>query len=371
MQPLIAARRLDDLPGIEPASIWLRPVGLAPRGTAGSDALSLAAGRLAFTSVELLARTEDGTVVAAVAPTSALAPWAAPRGEATARRVADRLAALAAPRAPWAGLPLDRPLVMGVLNVTPDSMSDGGDFLAPDRAIAHGRALRNAGADIIDIGGESTRPGAAPLSAAEEFARVEPVIRALAADGALVSVDTRHAPVMAAALAAGARIVNDVTALSGDPDSLELVARTKTPVVLMHMQGEPQTMQHEPRYALASLDIADYLAARLERCVAAGIPRENIVVDPGIGFGKTIEHNLEIIARLALLQGVGCGVLLGLSRKGFVGRLSGVAVARERVAGSLAGALFGIGQGVQIVRVHDVAETKQAVSVWQAIIEGA
>jgi dihydropteroate synthase len=368
---MVTTYPLDALPEFLPTSLWLRPVGMTGRDDLGADAWTLAGSGLGFSSVELLARSGNGDVVAANVSLSQLDAWAAARGRAVADRVARQRAALTAPRAPWAGLALDRPRIMGVLNVTPDSMSDGGDFLAPEQAIAQGRAMMSAGADIIDIGGESTRPGAAPVSIDEEIRRIDPVIRGLAADGALISVDTRHARVMAAAMAAGARIVNDVTALAGDPESLAFVARTKAPVVLMHMQGEPRTMQQAPHYALASLDIADYLAARIERCVAADVTREAIVVDPGIGFGKSLEHNLEILARLSLFQALGSGVLLGLSRKSFISRLSGAATPKERLPGSLAGGLFGLAQGAQILRVHDVAETKQAVAAWQAMAAGA
>jgi dihydropteroate synthase len=360
---------LDDLPDIRPDSIRLRPLGLGAQAAPG--AFALAGGPMRFTSVELLARTTDGHVAATTATLERLPPWAAWRGHQTTRRIADQLAALTAARAPWAGLPLDRPLVMGVLNVTPDSMSDGGDFVAPEQAIAHGRAMMADGADIIDIGGESTRPGAAPVSVDEEIGRIEAIVRALADEGAVISIDTRHARVMEAALAAGARIINDITALTGDPDSLAVASRAQAPLVLMHMQGEPRTMQREPHYALASLDIADYLDGRVAHCIAAGIPRDAIIVDPGIGFGKTLAHNLEIVARLALLHGSGCGVLLGLSRKGFIGRLSGGAGPKERLPGSLAGALYGLSQGAQILRVHDVAATKHALAVWQAIAAGA
>jgi dihydropteroate synthase len=336
-------------------SAWPRPLGLLSGGVARDAvarglALPLAGGPIAFTAIELLGR-RGGDVVAAMAPL------------AEARALADpqKLAALSAARAPWAGFALDRPLVMGILNVTPDSFSDGGVFLAPDSAIARGRALMAAGADILDIGGESTRPGALPVPADEEIRRIAPVVRGLAEAGAVISIDTRKTAVMAAALAHGARIVNDVSALA-DEGAMALAARAQAPVVLMHRQGEPATMQRDPRYALASLDIVEWLAARIALCEAAGIPRARIVVDPGIGFGKTRAHNLEILRRLALFQALGCGVLVGLSRKSLVGGPAG-----ERLPGSLAGALFALSQGAQLLRVHDVAETRQAVEFWRAI----
>ncbi len=334
---------------------WPRPLGLVSGGAARESvarglALSLAGGPSAFTAIELVGR-RGGEVVAAIV---ALA-------EAGAVADPQKLAALSAARAPWAGLALDRPLVMGILNVTPDSFSDGGAFLAPADAIAQGRALLVAGADIIDIGGESTRPGALPVPADVEIGRIAPVVRGLAEAGAVLSIDTRKTAVMAAALAHGARIVNDVSALADD-GAMALVARKEAPVVLMHMQGEPATMQREPRYGLASLDIVEALAARVALCAAAGIPRARIVVDPGIGFGKTRGHNLEILRRLALFQALGCGVLVGVSRKSLVGGPAG-----ERLPGSLAGALFALSQGAQILRVHDVAETRQAIEFWRAI----
>jgi dihydropteroate synthase len=355
------------------ATPWLRPVGLvrgtaAARAVADGLALPLAGGGGAFGVVEVLARQPDGAVAAALASLPLLRAWAA-RGGAHAGELMQRLDTIAAPRPPWAGFALDRPLVMGIVNVTPDSFSDGGAFAAPEAAIAHGRALHAAGADILDIGGESTRPGAVPVAPAEEARRVVPVVRALSADGATVSIDTRHAAVMAAALAAGARIVNDVAALSGD-GSLEVVARTGAAVVLMHMQGEPATMQRDPHYVLASLDVVEALAARIAVCARAGIAPSRIVVDPGIGFGKTVAHNLEILARLGLFHALGTGVMVGVSRKSLVGKLAPAAVG-ERLPGSLAGALHALGEGVQIVRVHDVAQTRQAIALWQAIGAGA
>ena len=262
---------------------------------------------------------------------------------------------------------LDRPRVMAVINVTPDSFSDGGDRLDSGRAIEDGLAMIAAGADLLDVGGESTRPGAEPVPLEEELRRVVPVVRGLASQGAVVSVDTRRAPVMAEALDAGAALVNDVTALAGDPESLPLVARAGVPAVLMHMQGEPGTMQTDPRYDDAALDIFEFLDARLAACEAHGIPRERLAIDPGIGFGKTLDHNIELLDQLALYHGLGCPLVLGVSRKSFIGRLSGGPAPKERMPGSLAAALAGVDRGAQIVRVHDVAETVQALEVWRAI----
>ncbi|MCZ6467234.1 MAG: dihydropteroate synthase, partial [Alphaproteobacteria bacterium] len=267
----------------------------------------------------------------------------------------------------FAGLALGRPLIMGIINVTPDSFSDGGEALDAGRALARGRALADAGADIVDVGGESTRPGAAPVAVDDELARVLPVVRGLSEAGFVVSVDTRHARVMEAALDAGAAIINDITALTGDPGSLGVAAARAAPVILMHMQGDPRTMQDEPRYEDAALDVYDYLAGRVAACEAAGVERTRIAVDPGIGFGKTVDHNVRILNRLALYHGLGCALVLGVSRKSFIARLSRGEAPKQRLAGSLAAALAAVAQGAHILRVHDVAETRQALGVWSAI----
>lgn len=270
----------------------------------------------------------------------------------------------------FAGLSLAMPRIMGVINVTPDSFSDGGETFHADDAVRRGRQMLAEGADILDVGGESTRPGAPPVDAATEIARVMPVVEELARSGALISIDTRHAPVMRAAIAAGARIVNDVTALTGDPNSLAVVAASDASVVLMHMQGEPGTMQDAPRYDDAAREIFDYLKERVAVCEQAGIACTRIAVDPGIGFGKTVDHNLDILGRLDLYRGLGCPLLIGLSRKSFIAALSRGEPPKGRLAGSLAAALAALDQGVRLFRVHDVAETAQAFRVWQAIAAG-
>jgi len=262
---------------------------------------------------------------------------------------------------------LSRPLVMGIVNATPDSFSDGGDFYDTAAAIAHGHRLREEGADILDVGGESTRPGADPVPEPEETRRVVPVIEALAKAGAVVSIDTWHAGTMRAALDAGAAIVNDVTALTGDPASLPLVASRGVAVVLMHMQGEPRTMQANPVYEHAPRDIAKYLAGRIAACRAAGIADRLLCVDPGIGFGKTVAHNAEILADVGCLRELGVAVLIGASRKAFIGALSKGERPKERLPGSIAAALAAVSGGADILRVHDVAATRQALAVWQAV----
>ena len=269
----------------------------------------------------------------------------------------------------FAGLSLDKPRLFGVINVTPDSFSDGGEALALSEALKRGRAMLDDGADILDVGGESTRPGAEPVSAEEERARVVPVVKGLSEMGALVSIDTRRAEVMAAAIDAGAGIVNDVTALTGDQDSLGLVADRGVAVVLMHMQGEPGSMQENPQYENAAEDVFGILKARFEACEKAGILRHRIAVDPGIGFGKTVDHNLEILNRLDIYRGLGLPVLLGVSRKSFIAKLSRGEAPKDRVPGSLAAVLAAWAQGVRMFRVHDVAETRQALAVAQAIGE--
>lgn len=261
----------------------------------------------------------------------------------------------------------DRPLVMGIVNATPDSFSDGGDHYDAPAAIAHGIRLKEEGADILDVGGESTRPGAEPVPESEEIRRVVPVIAALAKAGAVISIDTWHAGTMRAALDAGAAIVNDVTALTGEAASLPLVASRKVGVVLMHMQGRPQTMQANPVYENAPRDIAQYLAARVAAVRAAGIAPENIAVDPGIGFGKTVAHNAEILAGVPRLREIGVAVLVGASRKAFIGALSKGERPKERLPGSIAAALAAVSGGADILRVHDVAATRQALAVWLAV----
>ena len=270
----------------------------------------------------------------------------------------------------WADIDLSAPAVMGVINVTPDSFSDGGDFSDSARAIDHGFALREAGADILDIGGESTRPRSDPVAVEEELDRVIPVIEALSKAGALISIDTRRAAVMKAAIAAGAGIVNDVTALTGDTESLATVAASGLPVVLMHMQGEPKNMQENPVYADAPRDIRDYFVDRLAACAMAGIAAGRIAIDPGIGFGKNDRHNIELIRDLALFHELGVAILLGVSRKSFIARLSRKEAAKQRMPGSLAAGLAGLDRGAQILRVHDVAETRQALAIWQAVAGG-
>ena len=260
---------------------------------------------------------------------------------------------------------------MGIVNVTPDSFSDGGRFLDPERAIAHGWHLIEDGADILDIGGESTRPGAQAITIAEEIDRVLPVIKGLKDSGVAISIDTRHAAVMRAALAAGAAILNDVSALTGDPESLAVGRDSDVPIVLMHMKGEPGTMQDDPRYDDVVMDIIGYLGDRIDACEAAGISRDRLIADPGIGFGQTVSHVLEVLESLAAFHALGVPLLLGVSRKRFIGAVDPRGKVGDRIGGSIAAALAGATRGAQILRVHDVRETVQALTVAKAISNAA
>ena len=276
--------------------------------------------------------------------------------------------------------PSRRPLVMGVLNVTPDSFSDGGRFAAPDRAVAHAQEMAAAGADLIDVGGDSTRPGSRPVPPDEQVGRVVPVLAALrdlGRQGRLsltVSIDTTRAAVAEAALDAGADVVNDVSAGRDDPELLPLVARRRVPVVLMHMQGTPATMQADPRYAEVVDEVATFLRERAAAAVAAGVDRSDVLLDPGIGFGKTAAHNLELLRRLAELReraGADRPLVVGASRKGFIGRVTGESEAANRVFGTAATVAWSVAHGASIVRVHDVGPMAQVVRMIGAIQTGA
>lgn len=276
------------------------------------------------------------------------------------------LTRLTSPRAPICGVPMDRPSIMGILNVTPDSFSDGGQHQG--REVEDAIKFVKDGADIIDIGGESTRPGADFVPPELEAARVVPVIEALMAKGAgPISVDTRKAAVAKAALSAGAGLFNDVTALTFDPESLNVAAESGAAVCLMHSVGTPADMQYNPSYNNALLDVYDFLNERIEACVAAGIPRARILLDPGIGFGKTDAHSLALLRGLSLFHSLGCALLLGVSRKSIVGRIANEPAPERRFAGSVALGLAGLNQGVQMLRVHDIAETRQAIALWSAL----
>lgn len=261
------------------------------------------------------------------------------------------------------------PVLMGVLNVTPDSFSDGGEFFSKEVAAARAGAMLEEGAGIIDVGGESTRPGSDPVSPEEEARRVIPVVQGILAEhpDAIVSIDTYRSETAGSALEAGVRIVNDVTALRGDPRMARVVAEARCPVILMHVLGEPKTMQHDPRYGDVVREVRDFLAERAEHAIAEGVEPEKIVVDPGIGFGKTLDHNLALLYHLDELVELGFPVLVGTSRKNFIGRITGVEEARDRVFGTVAANVIAYERGATLFRVHDVQANREALAVAQAI----
>ena len=360
------------------ARFYLRPTGLidAPFGFDG-QVVRLAGGLLWFGHVELTCiegvgqtSTELMNIETLEARLAALPDpeakrlqgvWSNITGSRSSLQLGERI------------IRVDEPQTVGILNITPDSFSDGGQFGDDAAAAADaGVAMAAAGAAIIDLGGESTRPGAKPVWEGDEIARVIPVVERLAKAGTALSIDTRKAAVMEAALAIAPVMINDVSALTYDQRSAEVVAEAAGPVVLMHHQGSPETMQQAPHYDRPVLfEVYDWLEARIDAAVAAGIDRKRIIVDPGIGFGKTVQHNLQLINGLALLHGLGCPIMLGASRKRMIGALSGEAPADQRLAGSITLALKGAEQGVQLLRVHDVAETVQALRVWRGLRDAA
>ncbi len=358
------------------ARLLLRPTAFvdAPFGLDG-QVLRLAGGLLWFSAVEAIVTTGGRRLAATLVPVAALdaliATLPAPHAEAARALVAR----ITAPRAALAlggrVVRLDQPQVMAILNMTPDSFSDGGRHDDPAGAADAAVTMASQGAAIVDIGGESTRPGARPVWEGDEIPRVVPVIERLRAAGVAVSIDTRKAGTAQAALAAGAQIINDVSALTFDPRMTGLAAASGAPVVLMHHQGSPETMHHSPRYDDALVEAYLWLEARVAAVAAAGVARSRILVDPGIGFGKALRHDLAILNGLSLFHGLGCGIVLGASRKRIVGALSNEAPVERRLGGSLALALAGAGQGVQLLRVHDVAETVQALHVWRGLRDAA
>lgn len=273
---------------------------------------------------------------------------------------------LSKPRPKWSGFRFTRPTLMGILNTTPDSFSDGGKFAAADAAIQHGKDMLAAGADMLDIGGESTRPGSEEVPVDEEIRRILPVIEGLR-DSGVISVDTRKKAVIQAGLDAGATIVNDVSGLTFDSDSMDLVSHRKCPTVIMHSQGTPDIMQDDPDYDHVLFDIYDWLEERLEACRLRGMDDSLLMIDPGIGFGKSLDHNLAILKGLALFHGLGVPLLVGLSRKSIIDKIIPGFAPHERLGGSIGGAMWLLKQGVQVIRAHDIAQSKQAMEVWQAI----
>jgi dihydropteroate synthase len=347
--------------------LYLRPIGflygdIAAEAVAEGAALPLAGGAISFTAAELIEGTPSSTERRLLG-----AEELAGLHDCDLARVLERITA---PRQPFAGLTFARPLIMGIVNVTPDSFSDGGLYDKTEGAIVRAAELAAAGADIVDVGGESTRPGSDPVEEGDELGRVLPVLEGLAGLQAAISIDTRKACVARAAAKAGAKIFNDVSALTYDPGSVAAAAQTGLSVILMHAKGEPKTMHLDPRYDDVVLEVYDYLERRIAMAQAAGIGRACIAADPGIGFGKTIDHTLALLANLSLLHGLGVPILVGASRKRFISGVAGGETPQSREPGSFAVALVAAAQGAQILRVHDVAGTRQALSVWQASVAG-
>ena len=354
-------------------SHYLRPIALAdsPQSEDG-EALRLAGGLVYASRFALI--TRDGTKITARTRYSVAELRAAmPDLPEVVHEQFDNLQRIHAPLQCGARtIRLDQPQVMGILNVTPDSFSDGGQFMDdPEVAGAHAAAMLEVGAAIIDVGGESTRPGAAAVWEGDELKRVIPAIERLAAAGAAISADTRRPAVMEAALSAGAHLINDVSALRHDPRSLEFAARSGAPVVLMHAPGEGEDLHGGSGYTDVVLDVFDWLAARRDAALAAGIAREKILLDPGIGFGKSVAENLLLLNALPLFHALGQPLLVGSSRKRLIGALSNEAPAHQRLGGSVALAVKAMDAGVQVLRVHDVAETVQAVRVWRGLKDAA
>jgi len=347
----------------------LRPTGFvdSPFGHDGKVA-RLAGGLNWFASVELIVVEGNERTASELVPVEGVenrfdddmaAQWQALTAPRPALRLGERT------------VRLDQPQVMGIVNATPDSFSDGGQFADAAGAAEAGAQMAADGAAIIDVGGESTRPGARSIWEGDEIERVIPVIRQLAAGGAAVSCDTRKADVMTAAVEAGARMINDVSALTYDARSAEVAAALNVPVVLMHHQGDPQTMQDDPRYDDVLVEVYLWLEERIAAAEEAGIGREHVLADPGFGFGKKVAHNLELMNGLALFHSLGCPLVIGASRKRTIGALSGEAPADKRIAGSIAFAMKAVEQGAQIVRVHDVPETVQALRIWRGMRDQA
>lgn len=347
----------------------LRPTGFvdSPFGHDGKVA-RLAGGLNWFASVEIISVDGNRRTGSELVPVEAIesrfddemaAQWKALTAPRSALQLGDRT------------IRLDQPQVMGIINATPDSFSDGGQFADAAGAAEAGADMTRDGAAIVDVGGESTRPGARSVWEGDEIERIAPIIRQLANGGAAISADTRKADVMTAAIEAGARLINDVSALTYDQRSAEVVASLGVPVVLMHHQGDPQTMQDDPRYDDVLVEIYQWLEERIEAAEDAGIDRSRILIDPGFGFGKNVSHNLELMNGLAIFHSLGCPLVVGASRKRTIGALSGEAPTDKRLAGSIAFALKAVEQGAQIVRVHDVPETVQGLRIWRGLRDQA
>jgi len=358
------------MPKADKSKIYLQPLGIL-RGCNAIEAVKagharwLAGGPLAFGIVKIIFRELSAGTRTALIPVAGLDPFMSKLAHVQQDMISSGFKKICGKRT---ALQKKQLLLQGIVNVTPDSFSDGGKYNQPTCAVAHARALIAAGADIIDIGGESTRPGARKISIDEELRRVIPVIEDLSDISVPISIDTRNAEVMNEALKAGATIVNDVSALCHDEKSLAVVQESDCPVILMHSQNRPDNMQDNPAYDDVTLDIYDYLENRIEACITSNIGRDRIIIDPGIGFGKTVDHNIALMSNLSLFHGLGVPIMLGVSRKSFIGHVSGHvsggAGAADRLSGSLAFGQAGYDLGIQILRVHDVEESRQARDAW-------
>lgn len=354
---------------------YLQPLGLL-RGCSRTDDnfKRLAGSEIYFSTLRIISRDDNKNIAATTIPVNKLNEYLAKLPADHVQEIITLLKNIEKTRPPmkinekwefnWI-----KPVIQGVLNMTPDSFSDGGEYNDLENSILRAQQMINDGASIIDIGGESTRPGAEKISIAQEISRVLPVIVALKENNIPLSIDSRNGDVMKAACVAGAHIINDVSALMHDIQSAHIVKQSNLPVILMHAKGDPETMQINPVYDSAVLDIFDYLQERIEFCEKQNISSDKIIVDPGIGFGKSLKHNLQILNGFSLFHGLGVPLLVGVSRKSFIGKISHEITPAKRVYGSIAAAQICLEQGAQIIRVHDVAPTKQALSVWNATID--
>lgn len=360
------------------AQIYLRPSGFVDGPLMDPDACRrLAGGAVWFSAVHVIARTQAGRCASCLVPVPGMSAFLEALPDPQRLRALDQWRHLTSARTTMPlprntrTLRFDQPMVMGILNMTPDSFSDGGRLTDKDAAATAAWHMAEAGAALVDIGGESTRPGAKPVWEQDEIDRVAPVLERLGTLSAGVSLDTRKAAVMRAGLKAGVDILNDVSALTWDPESLAVAAASPCPIVLMHAQGSPESMQDAPAYADALLDVYDWLEARVLACEAAGIARTRLILDPGVGFGKALRHNLDVLNGLSLFHALGCPLLVGVSRKRFIGALGREEPVDKRLPGTLAAVVHCLAQGVQILRVHDVTEAVQALRIWQGLRDAA
>ncbi|MBB45848.1 MAG: dihydropteroate synthase [Rhodospirillaceae bacterium] len=349
--------------------LYCRPINLIyspqlDQDNRESSYCRLAGGSLVFEKIELILRDQQH-IYSFESSIDAARAWALAEG--CMEELDELMLMIVSRRAGYFEEKDTSPLLMGIINVSPDSFFGAATSFNTEAAISRAHSLIAEGVDFIDVGGESTRPGSSSIKTSEEIDRVVAVIEGIKGFGVPISIDTSKAKVMEAALSAGASIINDITALTGDPNSLSLAAKYKVPVVLMHMKGTPLTMQKRPQYDSAILDVFDYLKWRVSVCLQAGILPENLIIDPGIGFGKNDDHNISILTRISLLHSLGFPILLGMSRKSLIASLSDGEPVDKRLPGSLAAAIYAAGEGVQLLRVHDVSETRQALAIKEAL----